>query len=93
MKNDNKKLIKEALNQTTLFNKTPTRDRYGLDQDISISVEITPIDDIYCFVLYIGQYKIKMHARSLIDLQHKITIAFLDWQAMSLLTLKLLENE
>lgn len=63
-------------------------ERYGTDQDPSITVGVTGDGVDHCFMLTFGSVVVNVHARSLADLIHKATLALLDWQAQ--LTLELL---
>jgi hypothetical protein len=62
------------------------KQKFGNDQDTGISVDITGDESEYCFRLHIdggymkdGEYVCEMHGRSLVDLAHKVNIAYLDW--------------
>lgn len=57
--------------------------RYGLDQDPEIRVELTGDGELYCFELELGSQRVKLHARSAVDLHHKLGKALLDWIGQS----------
>lgn len=53
--------------------------KFGTEQDSNISVEVTGATVEFCFRVRLGAVKVDMHAKSLVDLIHKATIALLQW--------------
>lgn len=58
-------------------------ERFGSEQDQNISVAITDENDPFCFTVTFmgGKSKVHLHARSVVDLIHKLNIALMDWTA------------
>lgn len=55
--------------------------RFGSEQDPNIEVEVTSDSVDHCFRVTLGNVKVLMHARSVVDLIHKLEISVLDWIA------------
>lgn len=53
--------------------------KFGAEQDDTIAVEITDASVLQCFRVKLGGITVRMHARSLVDLIHKLQVAHLDW--------------
>jgi hypothetical protein len=66
----------------------------GSDHDKSIKVSITPPTEAHCFHIDFDGTVIKLHAKSLVDLIRKCSLAYLKWQGDALaFTLKYTERD
>lgn len=55
-------------------------DKYGMESDPSIVVELTEDNIEHCFRIKFGKdVSIRLHARSMVDLIRKANLSLLDW--------------